>query len=105
MAGRLTEKFTTAISEIEDTLSRVERVATMNERQYRGDKASWFSYLSLSPRVFRDTVLLPCFVLPPAQTARFFNREDVIEKIEKHFQDGGSTSPLRSLALHGMGGV
>jgi hypothetical protein len=101
----LTEKFTTAIAEIEDTLSRVERVAAMYERQYRGDRASWFSYLSLSPRAFRDTALLPCFVLPPTQTARFFNREDVIEKIEKHIQDGGSNPSLRSLALYGMGGV
>lgn len=77
----------------------------MYQRQHRGDMASWVSYLSLSSRAFQDTAELPCFVLPPARTARFFNRDDVIEKIEKHFQDGDSTSPLRSLALYGMGGV
>jgi hypothetical protein len=64
----------------------------MYERQYRGDKASWFSYLSLSPRAFRDTAQLPCFILPPTRTARFFDREDAIEKIEKHFQDSSSIS-------------
>ena len=67
--------------------------------------ASWFSYLSLSPRASRDKAELPCFVLPSTWTARFFDRDDVIEKIEKHFQDGDSTSSLRSLALYGMGGV
>ena len=66
---------------------------------------SWFSYLSLSPHAFRDTAKLPCFVLPPKWTTRFFDRDDVIEKVEKHFQNGNSTSSLRSLALYGMGGV
>jgi Cdc6-like AAA superfamily ATPase len=67
--------------------------------------ASWFSYLSLSPGASRDTAQLPCFVLPSVQTARFFDRDDVVEKIERHFQDGDSSSSLRSLALYGMGGV
>ncbi|KFY18119.1 hypothetical protein V492_00130 [Pseudogymnoascus sp. VKM F-4246] len=101
----LTEKFTTAVDDIKDTLDRIDRVAAMYQRQYQGDMASWFSYLSLSPRAFRDTAQLPCFVLPPIRTARFFDRDDVIEKVEKHFQDGESTSSLRSLALYGMGGV
>lgn len=77
----------------------------MYQRQYHGDMASWFSYLSLSPRPFQDTARLPCFVLPPIRTTRFFDRDDVIEKIDKNLQDGDSTSPLRSLALYGMGGV
>lgn len=38
-------------------------------------------------------------------SARFFDRDDVIQKIEKHFQGGDLTSSLRSLALYGMGGV
>lgn len=67
--------------------------------------ASWLSYLSLSSRTFQDTAQLPCFVVPTTQTARFFDRDDVIEKVEKHFQDGNSTSSLLSLALYGMGGV
>lgn len=67
--------------------------------------ASWFSYLSLSPGASRDTAQLPCFVLPSIRTARFFDRDDIIEKIEKHFQDCDSTHTLYSLALYGMGGV
>ena len=92
------------MGDIEDTLNRVERVAAIYQRQYRSDTASWFSYLSLSPRASRDSAHLPCFVLPPIRTSRFFDREDVIEKIETHFNDDGATS-LRSLALYGMGGV
>ncbi|KAM5347078.1 hypothetical protein ACJ41O_010083 [Fusarium nematophilum] len=101
----LTGKFTTAVDDIEDTLNRIERVAAIYQRQYQGDMASWASYLSLSPRTTQDTAQLPCFILPPTRTARFFDRDDVIEKIEEHFQSGDSASSLRSLALYGMGGV
>ena len=93
------------MDDIEDMLNRIEKVAAMYQRHHRSDMASWFSYLSLSPRAFQDTATLPCFVLPPTKSARFFDRDDIIEKIEKHFQGGDSASSLRSLALHGMGGV
>lgn len=53
----------------------------------------------------RDTAQLPCYVLPPIRTTRFFDRDDVIEKIDSHFRDSDSAAPLRSLALYGMGGV
>lgn len=102
---QLTEKFATTVEDIEDVLNRVERVATIYQRQYQGDLSSWLSYLSLAPHVSRDTAQIPCYVLPPIRTARFFDRDDVIEKIDSHFKDGNSTTPLRSLALYGMGGV
>lgn len=86
-------------------LTRLERVATIYQRQYQGDLSSWLSYLSLSPHASRDTAQLPCYVLPPIQTARFFDRDDVIEKIDSHFRNSDSTAPLSSLALYGMGGV
>ena len=83
----------------------MDRVAAIYQRQYRGDMASWLSYLSLSPRASHDTAQLPCFVLPTRQTTRFFNRDEVIEKIEQHLGNRESTSSLRALALYGMGGV
>ncbi|KAE8374544.1 hypothetical protein BDV26DRAFT_284216 [Aspergillus bertholletiae] len=101
----LTEMFTAAVDDIDKTLSRWKRVAAMYRRQYQGDIASWNSYLSLAPHTPRDKAQLPCFVLPPIRTARFFDRDDVIEEVESHFQDGKSTSSLRSLVLYGMGGV
>ncbi|KAA8645136.1 uncharacterized protein ATNIH1004_009353 [Aspergillus tanneri] len=103
--SQLTEKFATAVEDIFDILNRIERVATIYQRQYQGDLSSWLSYLSLSPHVSRDTTQLPCYVLPPIRTTRFFDRNDVIEKIDGHFRDSDSTAPLRSLALYGMGGV
>ncbi|RJE17231.1 NB-ARC domain protein, partial [Aspergillus sclerotialis] len=87
-----------------DTLNRIERVTAIYQRQYRVTCLRDYR-ISLSPRSFRDTAQLPCFVVPPTQTARFFDRDDVIEKVEKHLQDGDPTSSLRSLALYGMGGV
>lgn len=101
----LTEKFKTTVDDIEDTLNRIERVAAIYQRQYKSDMASWVSYLSLSPGASRDTAQLPCFVLPSIRTTRFFDRDDVIEKIDKHFEEDDSTPSLRSLSLHGMGGV
>lgn len=99
-------KFTTAVDDIEDTLKRIERVAAMYQRQYPGDMTSWSSYLSHPSRASRDMAQVPCFVLPPTRTTRFFDRDDVIEKLENHFQGGDdSISSLRSLALYGMGGV
>lgn len=53
----------------------------------------------------RDTAQLPYYVLPPIQIIKFFDRDDVIEKIESHFNDSNSTVALRSLVLYGMGGV
>ena len=49
--------------------------------------------------------MLPCFFIPSARIARFFNRKDVIAQIEEHFQNSHHNSPLGSLALYGMGGV
>lgn len=53
----------------------------------------------------RDTAQLPYYVLPPIQIIRFFDRDDVIEKIESHFNNGNSTAALRSLVLYNMGGI
>ncbi|KAK2766901.1 hypothetical protein FQN54_006215 [Arachnomyces sp. PD_36] len=100
-----TEKLTTAVGDIDDTLNRMERATSMYQRHFHGDMASSFLYASPQPGASRDTALLPCFVLPPSRTSRFFGREDVIEKLGKHFQEGDPAPSLRSLALYGMGGV
>ena len=61
-------------------LTRLERVATIYQRQYQGDLSSWLPCLSLSPHASRGTTQLPCYVLPPIQTIRFFDRDDVIRR-------------------------
>lgn len=66
---------------------------------------SWlYSIMSLSPRSWNDEATLPCIMLPPARGSKFFDRDDIIEKIDKHFRRTGSVA-FRSVALHGMGGV
>jgi len=90
-------------ADIGESLNRIEKLANISRRQTDA-AASWLSSLSLSPRSFRDVAQLPCSILPPARTARFFDRDDIIENIEKHFENRTSDT-LRSLALYGMGGV
>lgn len=48
---------------------------------------------------------LPCVVLPDIRTARFFDRIDVIDKMEEYFGRVDLTTKFVSLALHGLGGV
>ena len=48
---------------------------------------------------------LPCVILPTIRTSRFFNRSDVIEKIERYFNQMDIDTSFRSLALYGLGGV
>lgn len=48
---------------------------------------------------------LPCMMLPAIRTSRFFDRDDVIEKIDHHFNQVDPDTSFRSLALYGLGGV
>jgi len=48
---------------------------------------------------------LPCVILPSIRTTRFFDRTDVIDQVEKFFQQANCEQGFRSLALYGLGGV
>lgn len=52
-----------------------------------------------------ETAKLPCFVLPPTRTSRFFDRSDVMRHMEEHFGKVDPNQSFRSLALWGLGGV
>lgn len=70
---------------------------------------------SLGPRRFSsvtgaerdDQSKPPCVVLPNIRTPKFFDRVDVVQRIEEYFDTDNTDSgqSLRSLALHGLGGV
>ncbi|KAH8714838.1 P-loop containing nucleoside triphosphate hydrolase protein [Phaeosphaeriaceae sp. PMI808] len=60
--------------------------------------------MALSPRSWKDDATLLCIMLPPSQGSKLFGRDDVIDKVEDHFNRPGS-EPFRSVALYGMGGV
>lgn len=44
-------------------------------------------------------------ILPAIRTSRFFNRDEVIRKIERHFNQVDPKTSFWSLALYGLGGV
>lgn len=51
-----------------------------------------------------EVAKLPCIMMPPAlHGGRFFNRDEIIDKIEASF--GRQDQTFRSVALYGMGGV
>ncbi|KAM0335642.1 hypothetical protein ACHAQA_000691 [Verticillium albo-atrum] len=56
---------------------------------------------------FDEPANLPCFVFPSFRPVRFFDRRDVVSKIEEHFNMSNADveNSFRSLALYGLGGV
>ncbi|KXH65594.1 hypothetical protein CSAL01_03236 [Colletotrichum salicis] len=95
----LTATYDRVQADIDERLKRIEKMAKFGKIH-----AAQLSFLSRSPRSFVDSAKLPCFVLPPATTNRFFNRDEVIQEIDDQF-DEQKEEGLRSLALYGMGGV
>lgn len=60
---------------------------------------------ALPSQPVEEQAKLPCMILPSIRTSRFFDRTDVIEKIEDYFSQVDTTEIFRSLALYGLGGV
>ncbi|KAK0737879.1 hypothetical protein B0T18DRAFT_236139 [Schizothecium vesticola] len=52
-----------------------------------------------------DPAKLPCVVLPSIRTSRFFDRDDLIREIERHFGESPPGTSFVSPALHGLGEV
>jgi hypothetical protein len=71
------------------------------------DTVSRSSTLSLARTMSQpeEQAKLPCVILPAIRTSRFFDRTDVIEKMDHHFNQADPDSTFRSLALYGLGGV
>ncbi|KAK3379097.1 hypothetical protein B0T24DRAFT_610704 [Lasiosphaeria ovina] len=94
--------FDNAVHEIEESLEGLEKLAAMNQMRAQ-DNVSWlYSYLTLGSRP--DEADVPCNMTPPTKNSRFFDRDDVIDDIDKHYQKK-DLGPFRSLALYGMAGV
>ncbi|KAK4141224.1 Tetratricopeptide-like helical [Dichotomopilus funicola] len=57
----------------------------------------------------KDPAKLPCVVLPTIRTPRFFDRAELIQRIEEHFGNnlsaGADERPFRSLVRHGLSSV
>lgn len=61
--------------------------------------------LSLPPGYVSNEARLPCTVLPVWKSSRFYDRDNIIGRIDAHFHNPNATPGLRSLALYGLGGV
>lgn len=52
-----------------------------------------------------EVAKLPCIIPPPFRIPRFFNRTDVMAKMEGFFSGQDTEHSFRSIALYGLGGV
>lgn len=48
---------------------------------------------------------MPCVILPTTRISRFFDRDDILHKIDDHFRKDSNAESFQSLALYGLGGV
>lgn len=107
------QDFTSVSREIYESVSRKEKISKISKNTKRSDPRSDASQLqlmrSLSEQSFRSQLEehanLPCVILPSIRTSRFFDRTDVISKIEEHFSKVDADRSFRSLAMYGLGGV
>jgi hypothetical protein len=101
---------------MDQLLSRAEKLSKLGRRPHKlespggGDGQQELLALPLLNKTPAHVPLgvevnLPCTVLPDIRTARFFDRADVIEKMEESFAKLNFTARFASLALHGLGGV
>ena len=108
---RLFEQDLTSVNrKIDDCIDKISEISKNTKRSDPWNDAPQLqSTPSLSEQSFRsqpeEHADLPCVILPSIRTSRFFDRNDVISKIEEHFGEVDADRSFRSLALYGIGGV
>ena len=90
---------------IGDAVVRIEKAAEQTQRQANLIDRETFQKLLSQQGTGKDDVQLPCCVLPVARNRRFFGRKDMLQKIDDCLQPNETSSGLKSLAIHGLGGV
>jgi hypothetical protein len=108
----LENHFTLTARQIDNLSSRSEKLAEFAARRRQSVGNSGKQNESITVPVLtkqlslpEDEAKLPCVILPHIRTSRFFDRADVIERMDNHFNGVDVTKSFRSLALHGLGGV
>ncbi|KAL8896345.1 MAG: hypothetical protein Q9207_007750 [Kuettlingeria erythrocarpa] len=102
---KLSALYNEAMSTIGDAVGRIEKAAELTERQARMIDVEMFSkMLSLNPGKDQSGQI-PFCVLPVARNRRFFGREKILAEIDDQLQPGKKSGSIRSLAIHGLGGV
>lgn len=97
----LEQQFTNIAREIDSSVSRIEKMSEIAERS---KAQSQLTSIPLRPHI-EEQAKLPCAIFPSFRTSRFFDRTDVFQNIEKHFDKVDAEQSFRSLALYGLGGI
>jgi hypothetical protein len=99
----LTRKYTADCHDIDESFDRIQKLAARLREGSRIDEIVRLeSFLKLSANSVGEEAKLRCVLLPPLRSAKFFNREEIIEQIERHFARLGDDDDFRSLALWGL---
>ncbi len=102
----LTQRFKNASQHIEEAFSRIEKLTQLTKYNSHVEELTKLqSLLSLSSTGMKEEIKHPIILLPPSKNAKFYDRDHIIERIHKHLTDQAKEMQLRSLALHGLGGV
>ncbi|KAF2259245.1 NB-ARC and TPR domain protein [Lojkania enalia] len=110
----LGEQFTSSSRQIDELLYRVEKLSKFAEHFRRTDSfepSRQMEPLPTTPAMPihlyppEEQAKLPCVILPKIRTSRFFDRADVIQRMEDYFNEADPERSFRSLAIHGLGGV
>lgn len=99
----LATHFNVSVESIDEVLQRVEKLVSLATHFDEVQRLQIL--LSLTAGNFKDDAKLPCVILPVARNARPYDRDSIIERIDKHFKDDPEDERFRSLALYGLGGV
>lgn len=93
---RLEIRFNTANQDLNDTLVRLEKLSVMTGSR---------TFPSSTSTSGKPRQPLRCFILPPTNVSRFFNRGDLFDKIDQALARSSTGNSLRSVAMFGLGGV
>ncbi len=99
-----------------ETLSRFAGLRTSSQMEDSRQRPSTLSMLSNSrdsrdssdskkPSQSEETPRFPLVIRPSTRTLRFFDRTDVVEKMNAFFSKVDSERSFLSLAIYGLGGV
>lgn len=95
--------FSSAHESIQEAFEQI-RILTQHRRQHN-DIREFQKIFSPTGSSSTEEASLPCTLLPPAKDSRFFDRDEVVDRIEEYLNSRPEKKAFRSIALHGVGGV
>lgn len=97
------KSFTSTSKNIDGLIERVEKLLQAGRRIEDFFKLQLL--LFLPPGSGSNEAKLPYKILLVSRSSRFYDRDNLISRIDAHFHNLNSTVGLRSLTLYGLGGV